>query len=173
MEKAKALASRRERKVHDKCTALAWSTGKLDPSPMGLGDRLGDAEPKARTSGIQRLGFGRPIKPLEDLRLLVRREADPRIRDLELGPTPDLVQGERDAAAGGCILDRVLHEVQQESPQMCVVCLDGGWFHGSELQRDAAGLGQGPSLPDNLGKQRRQLNASPVQAKHAGIGAGE
>ena len=82
---------------------------------MGLGNGVGNAEPKTSPPCLLHLGIGGSVKTLKNVRLFFWREANAGIRDTQRCPGVLPLQGERNPAAGRRVFETVVHQIQQES----------------------------------------------------------
>jgi hypothetical protein len=85
---------------------------------MSLSNGTSDAESQACSAIPVRAGLGGAVESFEDPLLILRGEADARIRNPERSPLRFLLKGDNDPTAGGGILDPVINEVKQNPPQL-------------------------------------------------------
>jgi len=91
---------------------------------MRLGNRLGDAQPQPDPLLALVTGRSSTIEALEDLRLLLWRDAYTGVCDAERGPGSTALEGEDHLATGWRVLEAVIHQVQQQLSEALWIPLD-------------------------------------------------
>ena len=129
----------------------AGSLGRFDPDPAAvlLDDVAGDGQ--AETGPAALAADPRPVdlvEPLEDARLGRPRDADAVVRDRHHDVRRHRSDGDRDGAAVGAELDRVVEQVDEDLLEARLVAADGRHRLGDHD-------GQGDPLP--FGEQAQAL----------------
>src|SRR5581483_5916761 len=102
---------RSARQGDGKRAAPAGLAGDADRSLMCFGGPLGNRQAQATAAAGARARFADSIKPLKDLRHGFGGYADSRIRDADSDRPGLRLEADRDRAAVGCVLNRVVEQV--------------------------------------------------------------
>jgi hypothetical protein len=87
---------------------------KRDRPAMLLDDPAGNGQSQAGSTGIAAARRVGAVKPLEDMRHIVRRDAHTGIAHQEFNADVIMAQSNRDLPGGGRILERIVKENQQQ-----------------------------------------------------------
>ena len=140
---------------------------------MGLGNPGANRESKA--CPLLRVGPGTigPEETMEDAGQIIGRYADPLIGDRQARARSFCDERDLDLPVGMRVLDRILHQIQQQLSQPEFVALDDGRLHRAERDGDVAILSEQRRLPVDVFDERFQADRQRLHSHLSHVGAGK